>query len=107
MYEYDEKKAQRIKDDIEYTLNRFIRDDFVDRLLVTDLITDDEGDVFIHIELTYRGNDIHMGEYYIWMSCTSSGWTDPLWTMAEIMTTALKGMNRINDWWWRKDHGLQ
>ncbi len=99
MYEYDEDKAREIRDAIESALIEYIEDGNLEQLVVSDLKTDEDGDVYIRVDIKYCKEDSKVGEYYIW-NCYRGGWCDPIDLMARVMRDTLKDMEGIYDWVW-------
>ncbi len=98
MREYTEKKAREIRDKFDMVLDRYFHNEDVQRIIVSDLKTDVDGDIYIQIYITYRERELFVGTYYIWMD-SIGGWRDTTYQMARITIDTIKAMLAINKWW--------
>lgn len=98
MREYNEEKAKKIRNKIDLVLDRYFHNEGMQRIIVSDLKTDADGDIYIQIYITYRERELFVGTYYIWMDCTG-GWRDTTYLMAAITIGTIKAMLAIDKWW--------
>ncbi len=102
MEKHNEEKVKGMRDDIEAALFKYLYNENMQQLIVGDLETDDDGDVFITIDIAYRGQQLPVRQYCVWINNSDCGLRNPVYLTALIMADALKGIVAINEWWLRK-----
>ncbi len=72
-------------------------------LIVSDLKTNEYGDVWVTIDVVYEGKNIPVIPYFIWDS--EDGWCDTIYETTRAVAHVLKWMRLISEYWMRDRWG--
>ncbi len=103
MAEYNEEKAKKRREAIEIALIVSVRRELAlqgidSKIKVSELKTDDVGDIYINIGFEY--NDVHSRHenYYLWINDDEiGGWLDPIHLMGVIMADIIDDIRVLNE----------